>query len=41
MPGNTQPNTRQAAATTAALEVAGILIPPSVDPCELWLKKKS
>ena len=41
MSGNTQPNTRQAAATTAALEVAGILIQPSVDPCELGLKRKS
>ena len=39
--GSQQPNTRQAAATTAALEVAGIPKQPSVDDCELGIKKKS
>ena len=41
MAGGAQPNTRHAVATTAALAVAGVPSQPSVDHCELGLKRKS
>ena len=39
--GSDQPNTRQAAAATAALAAAGVPKQPTVANCELGLKKKS
>ena len=39
--GSQQPNTRQSAAATPALEEAGMAKQPTVDYCELGLKKKS
>jgi hypothetical protein len=41
MSGQQQPNTRQAAAAEAAMEAAGTPPQPTVEHCELGLKKKS
>ena len=41
MSGSSHPNTRQTVATTAALALAGVPNQPTVDPCELGLKRKS
>ena len=41
MAGGAQPNTRHAVSTTAALAVAGVPSQPSVDHCELGLKRRS
>ena len=39
--GSGQPNTRQAASTTAALEAAGLPKQPSVETCDLELSRNS
>ena len=39
--GSDQPKTRQASASVAALEAAGVSGPPSIDSCELGLTRKS